>query len=232
MLDIGCGGGRHAFESYRRGADVVALDRDEGQLSKVAATFAAMAETGEATPTSTAQTVCGDALAIPFPDESFDRIIAAEVLEHIADDRAAMAEIVRVLAPGGRVAVTVPRWLPERICWALSDAYHEVEGGHVRIYRGDELVARLVGAGLQPTGTHHAHALHAPYWWIKCAIGIDRDQHPLPQLYHRFLVWDITRRPRLLRAAELLLDPAIGKSFVVYLEKPVGAVAEAAFAPA
>ena len=232
MLDVGCGGGRHAFESYRRGADVVALDRDEGELSTVAATFAAMAETGEAPPAATAKTVSADALAIPFPDESFDRVIAAEVLEHIADDRAAIAEIVRVLAPRGWVAVTVPRWLPERICWALSDAYHEAEGGHVRIYRGDELVARLVGAGLQPIGAHHAHALHAPYWWIKCAIGIDRDHHPLPQLYHRFLVWDITRRPRLIRAAERLLDPAIGKSLVVYLEKPAGAGAGAAFAPA
>ena len=231
MLDVGCGGGRHAFESYRRGADVVALDRDQNELSTVAATFAAMAETGEAPPTATAKTVSADALAIPFPDESFDRAIAAEVLEHIADDRAAIAEIVRILAPGGRAAVTVPRWLPERICWALSHAYHEVEGGHVRIYRGDELVARLVGAGLQSTGAHHAHALHAPYWWIKCAIGIDRDHHPLPQLYHRFLVWDITRRPRLIRAAERLLDPAIGKSLVVYFEKPAGAGAGDAFAP-
>ena len=230
MLDVGCGGGRHAFESYRRGADVVALDRDQSELSTVAATFAAMAQNGEVPPTATAKTVSADALAIPFPDESFDRAIAAEVLEHIADDRAAIAEIVRILAPGGRAAVTVPRWLPERICWALSHAYHEVEGGHVRIYRGDELVARLVGAGLQSTGAHHAHALHAPYWWIKCAIGIDRDHHPLPQLYHRFLVWDITRRPRLIRAAERLLDPAIGKSLVVYFEKPAGTGAGDAFA--
>jgi len=228
VLDVGCGGGRHAFESYRRGADVVALDRDEDELETVAATFAAMVESGEAPPAATAQTVCGDALALPFPDESFDRVIVAEVLEHISDDRAAIVEIVRVLSPGGRVAVTVPRWLPERICWALSDAYHEVEGGHVRIYRGDELVARLIEAGLQPTGVHHAHALHAPYWWIKCAIGVSRDHHRLPELYHRFLVWDITRRPRLVRAAERLLDPAIGKSLVVYLEKPAGAEAGAA----
>lgn len=230
MLDVGCGAGRHAFEAYRRGADVVALDRDEGELAGVAATFAAMAEVGEAPPAATARILCGDARALPFADGSFDRVIAAEVLEHISDDRAAIVEIVRVLTPGGRVAVTVPRWLPERICWALSDAYHEVEGGHVRIYRGDELVARLVGAGLRPTGAHHAHALHAPYWWIKCAIGVDRD-HPLPQLYHRFLVWDITRRPRLIRAVERLLDPVIGKSLVVYLEKPsdgaVPAVAQA-----
>jgi SAM-dependent methyltransferase len=228
VLDVGCGGGRHSFEAYRRGADVVALDRDEGELAGVTAMFAAMAETGEAPPAATAQTVCGDALALPFPDESFDRVIAAEVLEHISSDRAAIVEIVRVLTPGGRVVVTVPRWLPERVCWALSDAYHEAEGGHVRIYRGDELVARLVSAGLHPTGSHHAHALHTPYWWIKCAFGVEHDRHPLPQLYHRFLVWDITRRPWLIRAAERLLDPAMGKSLVVYLEKP--ACAGAVFA--
>ena len=229
VLDVGCGAGRHSFEAYRRGSDVVAFDRDEAALEKVAAMFAAMAETGEAPPTATAQTVRGDALALPFPDASFDRIIAAEVLEHIPDDGAAIAEITRVLSPMGRVVVTVPRWLPERICWALSDDYHQVPGGHVRIYRGDELLGRLVDAGLQASGAHHAHALHAPYWWIKCAVGVDRDHHPLPQLYHRFLVWDMTRRPRLTRAAERVLDPVIGKSLVLYLEKARAEVIVAAF---
>jgi SAM-dependent methyltransferase len=222
VLDVGCGGGRHAFEAYRRGADVVALDRDEAELAKVAAMFGAMIAAGEAGPPAKAETVCGDALALPFPDDSFDRVIAAEVLEHIPDDRTAIAEIARVLAPGGRVAVTVPRWLPERICWALSDGYHDVEGGHVRIYRGGELVGRLLDEGLVLCGTQHAHALHAPYWWLKCALGVDRDR-ALPRLYHRFLVWDIARRPRATRAAERLLDPLIGKSLVIYLAKPAGA---------
>jgi SAM-dependent methyltransferase len=222
VLDVGCGGGRHAFEAYRRGADVVALDRDEVELAKVAAMFGAMTAAGEAGPPAKAETVRGDALALPFPDESFDRVIAAEVLEHIPDDRAAITEIVRVLVPGGRAAVSVPRWLPERICWALSDGYHEVDGGHVRVYRGDELVGRLLAGGLVLCGTHHAHALHAPYWWLKCAVGVDRD-HALPRLYHRFLVWDLERRPPLTRAAERLLDPLLGKSLVVYLAKPAGA---------
>src|SRR3712207_8881866 len=52
------------------------------------------------------------------PDASVDRVIASEVLEHIPDDARAMAEIARVLKPGGTVAVTVPRFGPERVCWA------------------------------------------------------------------------------------------------------------------
>ena len=62
-----------------------------------------------------------------------------------------------------------------RVCWALSDEYHANEGGHVRIYRGAELRDRLATAGLRPAGRHHAHALHAPYWWLKCAVGVRRD---------------------------------------------------------
>jgi SAM-dependent methyltransferase len=230
VLDLGCGAGRHAFEVYRRGAHVVALDHNADEVAGVARMFAAMTEAGEAPHGATAEAVRGDVLALPFPDASFDRIIAAEVLEHIPDDAAAMAELVRVLRPGGIAAVTVPRWLPERICWALSDAYHEVEGGHVRIYRGDELADRLSAAGLEPTGSHHAHGLHAPYWWLKCAVGVDRD-HVLPRAYHRLLVWDIVKRPWVTRTAERILDPVIGKSLVVYCRKPVAAQ-EAAHAAA
>ncbi len=91
----------------------------------------------------------------------------SEVLEHVPADRSAMAEVARVLRPGGTAAVSVPRWLPERVCWALSRPYHDRPGGHVRIYRSGELRARLAAAGLRVTGTDHVHALHAPYWWLR-----------------------------------------------------------------
>ena len=220
VLDMGCGAGRHAFEMYRRGADVIALDQDADELATVSEWFAAMRDEGDLPLGAEADVKQGDALNLPFPDGDFDRVVAAEVLEHIPDDDAAIAELVRVLRPGGTIAVTVPRWLPEKVCWALSDAYHEVEGGHVRIYRGHELVAKLEAAGLRFTGRDHVHGLHSPYWWLKCAVGVTKDEHPAVKAYHRVLVWDIVKRPLPTRLAERVLDPLLGKSMVLYLEKP------------
>ncbi len=222
LLDLGCGGGRHAFEAMRRGAEVVALDADAAEIKDAAGLIEAMRTEDQATRASggDGQAVVGDGLALPFGDGSFDRVIAAEVLEHLPDDRQAMAELARVLRPGGTMAVTVPRWLPELICWALSDDYHNIPGGHVRIYRQGALVARLERAGVKPYASHHAHALHTPYWWLKCAVGVRDERHPLVRAYHRLLVWDITAATPLTRVPEHLLNPVLGKSLVVYLEKP------------
>jgi SAM-dependent methyltransferase len=223
VLDLGCGAGRHAFEMFRRGGDVIAFDQDGDELAGVLDIFGAMRENGEVPDGAEADVKQGDALALPFADEEFDRVVAAEVLEHIPADEQAIAELVRVLRPGGTIAVTVPRWLPERICWALSDEYHEVEGGHVRIYTGDELVGKLENAGLVYEGKDHAHALHSPYWWLKCAVGVDKDKHPLVRAYHQLLVWDIMGTPRVstvTRLAERMLNPLVGKSMVLYLRKP------------
>ena len=219
VLDLGCGGGRHAYESLRRGADVVALDASDTELKEVAVLLAAMVEEGEAA-CGAGGAVNGNALALPFPDHAFDRVIAAEVLEHIPRDTAALVELARVLRPGGTMAVTVPRWGPELVNWALSDAYHSVEGGHVRIYRRSTVISRLQGVGLRVMGWHHAHALHTPYWWLRCAVGVDRADHPLVRAYHRLLVWDITAATPVTRVPERLLNPYLGKSLVVYAEKP------------
>jgi SAM-dependent methyltransferase len=219
VLDLGCGGGRHSFAMLRKGADVVALDYSMSEIESVNGMFRAMREAGEAPLDARAVAVRGDAYRLPFPDESFDVIVAAEVLEHLHDDARAFAELERVLKPGGRIAVTVPRWFPERICWALSDAYHQVEGGHVRIYRRGQVLRRLRAERLRPYATHHAHALHSPYWWLKCALGIENEQAAPVRLYHKLLVWDIMKAPRLTRAGEALLNPLLGKSLVVYAVK-------------
>ncbi|REE98869.1 methyltransferase family protein [Thermomonospora umbrina] len=217
---MGCGAGRHAFELYRRGAHVVAFDLDQDELDGVEKMFGAMRLEGEPPEGATARTVQGDARHLPFPDDSFDKIIASEVLEHIGDDLAAMAELKRVLKPGGRLAVTVPSWLPERVCWALSEDYHTAPGGHIRIYTRAELQAKLKATGFRVDGHHHAHGLHTPYWWIKCAVGVNNDANPLAQAYHKLLVWDIMKRPLATRIAEQALNPVLGKSVVVYFTKP------------
>jgi len=221
LLDLGCGAGRHAFEAARRGAEVVALDTDHGELQRVLAVAAAMAEAGEIQAPASITAATGDATRMPFPDGSFDLVIAAEVLEHIPADQGAMNEISRVLRPGGVAAVTVPAWLPERVCWALSDDYHNVPGGHVRIFTRRELESKLRRAGLVVGGHHHAHALHSPYWWLKCAVGVHDDDHPLASAYHKLLVWDIMRKPAATQLADRALNPLLGKSLVVYATKPV-----------
>jgi SAM-dependent methyltransferase len=224
LLDLGCGFGRHAFEAARRGALVVALDAGREEVAQVRGTFAAMVEEGQLPADHPATAVLGDALSLPFPDGTFDRVIASEILEHIPDDVAAMSELARVLRPGGTMAVTVPRCGPEAINWALSDEYHDTPGGHVRIYRRSTLERRLRSTGLQPTGSHHAHGLHSPYWWLRCLVGPSNDANPAVEAYHKVLVWDIVKAPFVTRAADRALSPLIGKSLVLYLTKPDHAV--------
>ena len=224
VLDLGCGFGRHAYEALRRGAHVVACDLGLDELRQVRSIGAAMWADGELSDEVVLETANGDATMLPFADGSFDRIIASEVMEHIDDDEGAMAELVRVLRPGGVLAVTVPARLPERICWALSDDYHAPNqpGGHVRIYGTGELASRMTDAGLEPVDEHRVHALHSPYWWLRCAVGPNRpvEDSRAVSLYHRLLTWDIVKAPRTTRIAERLLAPVLGKSLVVYARRP------------
>jgi SAM-dependent methyltransferase len=218
VLDAGAGFGRHAFELARRGADVVALDYATDEVVATRAVFGAMVEANEIAETRYVGVLRGDATRIPFTDGSFDRVITSEVLEHVQDDVGALTEFVRVLKPGGTFAATVPTWLPEKVNWMLSDEYHapKSEGGHVRIYSSTELKAKLRAAGLTITSTHHAHALHSPYWWLKCAVGPRRTDSKAVNAYRKVLEWEITSQPAAMMVLERGLAPVIGKSYIVY----------------
>ena len=225
VLDVGAGFGRHAYELARRGMRVVAVDQAAGEVEGTRDTFEAMVEAGEIPAERVTGVLRGDATRLPFVAASFDAVITSEVLEHIPDDTGALAEMIRVLRPGGTFAATVPAWLPETINWMISDEYHApaAVGGHVRIYSATELKAKLRAAGLGLAGTHHAHALHSPYWWLKCAVGVNDDDHPAVVRYRRFLEWDIVAQPRSTRVADRLLSPVLGKSLVIYGTKAAAA---------
>ncbi len=219
LLDIGCGAGRHSFEALRRGFSVISADVDAAVLKDVSGMAAAMLAEGQIGPPASSHCVNASALELPFTSAAFDVVIASEVLEHIVDDEQAIAELRRVTKPGGTIVVTVPRRWPERICWGLSREYHAAAGGHVRIYRRRDLEEKLARHGLHLRATHHAHALHVPYWWLKCAFGVANGDARVPAAYHRFLVWDIKTAHPAVRRLEKLLNPIMGKSLVLYAEK-------------
>ena len=112
-----------------------------------------MAEAGEAPPSATRKPSSVTRGRCRIPTATFDCVIASEILEHVPADDAVIAELIRVLKVGGQLAVTVPRWLPEQVCWLLSDDYHSNEGGHIRIYRAN----RAARQDRRPRHDFHPH---------------------------------------------------------------------------
>jgi ubiquinone/menaquinone biosynthesis C-methylase UbiE len=216
LLDLGCGTGRHAFAAWKAGGSVVALDASLDGLPDVVGMTAAMRDAGELSVVD-GGVIAGDACLLPFADASFDVIVASEIFEHVDDDEAAMLECARVLRRDGVLALSVPRTFPEAVNWLLSSDYHNSPGGHIRIYRRRQLLRRLGSAGLVQVHHEYRHGLHSPYWWLRCALGVNRPERRPVAAYHRLLVREIVAEPRALRFVAKLLDPVIGKSLVVYL---------------
>jgi SAM-dependent methyltransferase len=219
ILDLGCGTGRHTCGVFRfRNVFALGIDLQLDGAVEAEKRLKYQESLGDHGGGVYGITVA-EIKQLPFKDNGFDLVICSEVLEHIHDDKTAVAEAVRVLKPGKNLVVSVPRFLPEQICWALSEDYHTIDNGHVRIYKKKEIVDLLESAGLKVWGLHFAHSLHAPYWWLKCYVGPTREDSRLVNLYHRLLVWDIMKKPRMTRLLDRLLNPVLGKSMVIYLRK-------------
>ncbi|MEL6519980.1 MAG: class I SAM-dependent methyltransferase [Pseudomonadota bacterium] len=221
VLDLGCGEGRHVHGLYVHGGlHIEGVDLDEPSLQKAHDGLMTLPprEPGDE---GTINLTTGDATALDYPDNTFDAIICSEVLEHLPDYDAALREIRRVLKPDGRLCISVPHAWPERICWNLApppDGYPYQPGGHIRIFDEVDLKMSVERRGFKLVRRHHAHGLHAPLWWLKCAFWERRDDHPWVKAYHSFLVWDLMKKPFLTRALDWLLSPVMGKSLVMYFD--------------
>ena len=218
VLDIGCGEGRHSLGLYvDREVNAIGIDlsTEDLKIAKSRIKDFTVADTNK----SSCAFGVGDIQSLPFKDNAYDAVICSEVLEHLESLDNAVSEIVRVLKPGGVLAVSVPRFIPELICWKLSSEYSKTPGGHVRIFRQKNLKQLILKESVSYTSFHWAHALHSPYWWLKCVFWGREKEHWLVIKYHQFLVWDLMQSPLLTRFLEAVLKPFIGKSLVMYFVK-------------
>jgi SAM-dependent methyltransferase len=113
--------------------------------------------------------VCGSALRLPFASGCFDVVAAFDVLEHCEPEAVALAELSRVLAPGGRLLLSVPAYR-----WAWSD--FDQQNGHHRRYTRRRAAAAVRSAGLKVERTTYAFTCVFPFFAAERLLRKARDR--------------------------------------------------------
>jgi SAM-dependent methyltransferase len=160
--------------------------------------------------------VCGSIMALPFRDEAFGGISAFDVIEHVDDDGGAVRELLRALAPGGVLLVTVPAYQ-----WAWSP--FDVEAGHFRRYTRRRIVRLLRREGVLVTRATYAFAATFPLFAIDritARLGLRDGEDPsastLPAWAERLLLRLAALDRRVLKRRDL----PFGSSVLVVGYKP------------
>jgi len=216
VLDAGCGEGRHCFGCLERGARVVGLDLDLDSMRLASRRLRGRALELE----SLGEMNQGDAFRLPYANDTFDRIICSEVMEHVHDYRAAVGELARVTRPGGKLAITIPTATSEHLYLRMGDDYFESPGGHIRIFKPRQLAEGLARAGLGTVGVGFAHGFHTPYWVLRSIMHLpSADDSALVRIYRKFLI-HITGSKLMDRVEKQVLNRICPKSLILYAEKP------------
>ncbi len=169
VLVDGCGVGAYVERLIPHAGRVTGLDIE---TTRVCEARERLARTG-----LKADFLGGAGESLPFPDGAFDLVLSHEVLEHVQDDRAAVSEIVRVLRPGGRLALFCPnRGYPfetHGIYWRgryhfgnvplvnyLPRRWRDRLAPHVRVYSGNDLERLFKGL---PVAVIHRTVIFGAY---------------------------------------------------------------------
>ena len=215
VLDAGCGEGRHTFECFRRDCSILGMDLDQKSMLKARWILGEMKRRNDGN--GRVLFLRGDALRFPFRAGTFDKIVCAEVIEHVRDDRLGVAELARILKNGGKIAITVPTTITEQMYKRLSDEYFRTPGGHIRIVNPREMAGCMEENGLRIYAVGFAHAFHTPYWMLRCIFGLHDEKARLPGFYRKFLHLALFSSP--LRVSEKICNYFFPKSIILYAQK-------------
>lgn len=195
-LEIGSGTGDYAADWAALGLRVTASEADPGRLERLRARFE-----GD-------DRVSVRELVAPIRETAdHSAVVAVNVLEHIADDVAALRAFAGLVRPGGKVVIFVPA-----LGWLMSRFDREI--GHFRRYSRTELVGRTRAAGLRVDVCHHVNLVGVLGWLVVCRLLGGRPKAgPLLAVYNRLVV-------PLLRRIESRWHPPIGQSLLLVATVP------------
>ena len=198
LLDLGCGGGRHAFQAVRRGARVVALDAGSGRGDPGARHHRRHGRRRRG--------AAKDDEAGCRPGRRPAPSLRRRQLRPGHRRRGARAHPRRharpwpscpgCCGPAARWPSPCPGSDPRSSTGPCQRIPRRPRRPRAHLPPVDAAWSACAAVGLRPFASHHAHALHSPYWWLRCLVGPKRDDHPAVRAYHRLLVWDIMRAPR------------------------------------
>ena len=217
MLDLGCGEGRHIFGLMEKFPDLkcIGLDPHIESLEKAFEGLKFL----ESISNSKTNFLSGSAYSLPFSDDSFDLVVCSEVLEHLHDYKDAIKEINRVLKPGGQFLASVPAEFPEKICWLLSEAYQKQPGGHLRIFKKNELIKEVAEHNFSFESSQRFHSIHSAYWWLRCLFWKSQESNIIIKGYKKILERHILKKPFFLDLIDKIFNPILGKSIAFYFVK-------------
>lgn len=214
MLDVGCGDGRHSLSKKICGATIVSLDIDDERLSELKYKIGGRSVNYDG---NSIHVLRGDALHLPLPDKSIDKVVCSEVLEHIPKVKDCIKETKRVLKPRGKLAVSVPARFSEILYDYLAEEYLGKPGGHIHVFALDELKEIIKENGFEIQRTDSGHSLHFFYWLLRAAFGIEEENNLLPSLYHSFL--EKADGSKFWENVENRLNKIVPKSNIIYAIK-------------
>lgn len=217
MLDLGCGEGRHIFGVMEKFPDLkcIGLDPHIESLDKASEGLKFL----ESISNTKTNFLSGSAYSLPFSNDSFDLVVCSEVLEHLHDYKDAIKEINRVLKPGGQFLASVPAEFPEKICWLLSEAYQNQPGGHLRIFKKNELIKEIAEHNFTFESSQRFHSIHSAYWWLRCLFWKSQESNIIIKGYKKILERHILKKPFFLDSLDKIFNPILGKSIAFYFVK-------------
>ncbi|MDB5361830.1 MAG: hypothetical protein JWO51_3127 [Rhodospirillales bacterium] len=158
VIDVGCGEGGIASFCARRGAHVILVDIDEAKIRKAQERLAG-------SPARKVEAHVTTADPLPLPDACVTRVICTEVLEHVDDPTAFIAELARVGQPGALYLITVPGSAQEKLQKQLAPPQYFEKPNHIRIFEPETFAALVEGAGLQ-IEHRTSYGFFWSIWWL------------------------------------------------------------------
>jgi len=194
VIDVGCGDGGFIGFCARQGAEVIFIDRDEARL-------AATEERIRQSPARAYRAIVSDCDPIPLDDGCGDVVICTEVLEHVADPAAFLAELVRIARPGATLLLTVPDARSETFVAATAPPSYFQEPNHIRIFSAEQFEDLVLSAGLSVESHQYMGCFWSVYWplaWLTCEPGSPglpiNNPHPITEHWTR--LWaEVQRHP-------------------------------------